>query len=128
MLLTPFVAAFIVIATRPQGEGGSSPEREALICAVLAWVGIGLQNVLLPYVLPLAAGIITALSPHPPLHRGGLGEGFQLVTAAFVVVYLACVYAIGFGLASIEGLLAAALRGRLTRHPATIVQTGPAPV
>ncbi len=128
MLLTPFAAAFIVIATHPQGEGSNSPEKEAIICALLAWVGIGLHNVLLPYVLPLASGIITSLSPDPLLHRSGLGAGFQLVTAAVVLVYLGCFYAIGFGLAGIEGLLAAALRGRLTRHPATIVPTGPAPL
>ena len=95
VILCPLVAAFAV-GTRGARLGGTVGL--ALGCGALAWVGMGLHNLLVPLLL----GAYSRTGP-----SGDFGD---LVFATLLIFYL-----VGFALALLLGVLGAALRLRLAR-------------
>jgi len=95
ILLIPVSAAFALA-----GRGSRFRDNAALAagCGLAAWLGVGIHNLLIPFLL----GFFTP---------GRNGNDFaDLIFAVLVVLY-----AIGFGLAALAGLLGAALRTWLLR-------------
>jgi hypothetical protein len=82
---------------------------------VLAWAGVGLQAVALPYLFPFARGLFAVLVMHQPVPTSSGGFTYGWVAVIPLVLGLILFYGIGFGLAAVEGLLGGALRTRLTR-------------
>lgn len=95
ILLMPVSAAFALAGRGPRFRDNAAL---AAGCGLVAWLGIGIHNLLMPFLL----GFFTP---------GRNGNDFaDLVFAVLVVLY-----AIGFGLAALAGLLGAALRAWLLR-------------
>lgn len=113
MLLAPVAAGFAVgtLGTRPEPE--KDWEAGAIACGLSAWAGVGLQAVALPYLVPFARGLFAVLVLHQPMPPGGLSYRWGVVL--FIVFGLIVLYAFGFGLAVLGGLLGGALRSRLMR-------------
>jgi hypothetical protein len=95
IVLCPLIAAFTV-GTRGARLGGTVGL--ALGCGALAWVGVGLHNLLVPLLL----GQYSSTGP---------SSDFGDLVFAVLLVF----YAIGFALALLLGLLGAALRLWLAR-------------
>jgi hypothetical protein len=116
MLLAPIAAAF-ALGARP------NPDRDwvaqAMVYGALAWLGVGLQNVILPYIIPLASLVVYFIVHHtlPPSH-GGWGYGYVFVIIIAVIPLIA-IYFVMFGFAISGGLLGGVLRRLPTPRPAT---------
>lgn len=117
ILLAPLAAAFVLGAVSMSAEPGTTPGLGAIPCALLAWAGIGMQNLLLLYLVPFGGALFVLLGLRAPInHGGGLGSGLVgLLFRGYFIFVLCVLYAIGFALASLTGLLGVALHRRLTR-------------
>jgi len=75
MAMTPFAAAFVVGSPRERTQ----PDWIAwgIGCGVLAWVGVGLQCVVLPYLVPLVRILVPVLIFHQTLPASLLGGGLR---------------------------------------------------
>ena len=95
ILLIPVSAAFALA-----GRGPHFRDNAALAagCGLAAWLGVGIHNLLIPFLLGF----------YSPSRNGN--DFADLVFAVLVVLY-----AIGFGLAALAGLLGAALRAWFLR-------------
>lgn len=109
ILLAPLAAAF---AVGVRGGQLAKTGTLAVACAAVAWLGIGIHNVVLPYLLPLLSIYYAAVIQHATM-RAGSGGGILLGT--IIILYISLIYLAGFGLATIAGLLGGALRTRLAR-------------
>ena len=96
LLAAPLVAAF-ALGSRGKRFGGTVGL--ALGCAVLAWVGVGIHHVLLPY----PAGLCRSLN--------GATEFADLVCILKDIIW-----AVGIAVAVVAGLIGAALRTAFTRR------------
>jgi hypothetical protein len=108
-LLTPLVASFTVTHS---AESSLTWERRAMSFGLLAWLGLGVQNLLLPYIVPFARSYLDIVVLHAPANRGGLGYGF--LPAIFVFFIICILYGCGLGLAGILGWVGGALRRRVS--------------
>lgn len=95
VILCPLIAAFAV-GTRGARLGGTVGL--ALGCGALAWIGVGLHNLLIPLLLGAYS------------RSGPSGEFGDLVFATLLIFYL-----VGFALALLLGAVGAALRLWLAR-------------
>jgi hypothetical protein len=112
ILLAPLAAAF---AVGVHGGQLAKTGTLAVACAAVAWLGIGIHNVVIPYLFPLLSIYYASVIQHATM-RAGFGGGILLGT--IIILYISLIYLAGFGLATIEGLLGGALRSRLARSRA----------
>src|SRR5690348_12570363 len=91
---------FVLAAIALAGRGPHFRDNAALAagCGLAAWLGVGIHNLLIPFLLGF----------YSPSRNGN--DFADLVFAVLVVLY-----AIGFGLAALAGLLGAALRAWFLR-------------
>jgi hypothetical protein len=115
MLLAPFAAGFAVGTLSMRAEPDRGWEVQASTCGALAWAGVGLQAVALPYLFPSARVLFAVLVEHQPLPTSSGGFTYGWVAAIPLVLALVLFYGIGFGLAVFGGFLGGALRARLWR-------------
>jgi hypothetical protein len=108
LLLAPAAAAFSLSASSSQPEPGDHLRRRATAYGVLAWVGIGVHNIL-PY-LNSASWMIwyAAMGQGISAQAAGL-ERIVLGIALFAVI----AWIMGFALAAVEGAGVAALLNRV---------------
>jgi hypothetical protein len=115
VLLTPFAAGFAVGTVSTRAQPGRGWEGQAIACGVLAWAGVGLQAVALPYLFPIARGFFAVLVLHQPVPTSSGGFTYGWVAVIPFVLALILLYGIGFGLAAVVGRLGGTLRARLSR-------------
>jgi hypothetical protein len=104
LLLIPVSAAFALAGRGPRFRDNAPL---AAGCGLVAWLGVGIHNLLIPFLLGF----------YSPSRNGN--DFADLVFAVLVVLY-----AIGFGLAALAGLLGAALRAWLLRSGARFQPSG----
>ncbi len=109
MLLTPLGATFALGVRGEAADGSSAP---AVMFATLAWVGVGMRNVVLPYLLVLVRAVFI-VSSSQELTSYRMLFGLSLYTDLMILTFF--VYVCAFGVALPLGLLGATLRTRLTR-------------
>jgi len=117
MVLAPLCAGFV-------SGAGATPaayaDRKSLAwrCGALAWLGVGIHNLVIPYVIPLI-GLVAFLvtrTPGTPVHGGFFG----MYILASLVITLFILFVTGFGLAIPIGLGGEALHARLRRVPVAV--------
>jgi hypothetical protein len=125
MLLAPIAAAFAFATLGARQDPDGNWVAQAIVYSALAWLGVGLQNVILPYIVPLASLVVYFVVHHtlPPSH-GGWTYGYVFVII-IAVIPLIVIYFVMFGFAISGGLLGGLLRRLPTRRPAT---SPPSPV
>lgn len=106
-LLAPVSAGFALTV----GSQRDAARRMAIAFGTLAWLGVGVHNIVLPYVIPLllAAGGVFITHAQPQNARNVV----ELIFAALVTLIVASVYLPGFGLALLGGWGGGVLRARL---------------
>jgi hypothetical protein len=120
MVLAPLCAGFVSGAGVDPAAPFAHAARKSLAwrCGALAWLGVGIHNLVIPYVIPLI-GLVAFLvtrTPATPVH-GGL---FGVFILASLVITLFILFVIGFGLAIPTGLGGEALHARLRRVPVAV--------
>ena len=115
ILLTPFAVVFALGALGTSERTGTIPAEWAIKCAVMSWLGVGIHNVVIPYLVPIVWAAFSVLVLHAQIHSGGFGNALWPIVLAVVVIFISGLYAAGFGVAIIGGLFGAALRTRLMR-------------
>jgi hypothetical protein len=113
MFLAPVAAAFAVGAPRAGRQPLNGWQNQAIACGVLAWAGVGLQAVVLPYVVPFVLTLFAVLVLHQPLPTSSGGWTYGWVIIIPIVLGLIVLYVAAFALAVLGGLLGGALRTRL---------------
>ena len=97
------------------------PARKSLAwrCGALAWVGVGIHDLAIPYIVPyLQLALHTATQP---AGSGGAGmEQVELIGFGAFLVLLFGLFVTGLGLAAVTGLGGEALHARLRRLPLAV--------
>lgn len=114
LLCAPAAAAFTLSVPSPQPEpGGGALRRRATAYALLAWAGIGVQNIVFPYLIPASVILwYTAMGAGPSLYAG-LAR-LVLGIALFAII----AWLMGFALAMAEGAGVARLFSRVAARTA----------
>jgi hypothetical protein len=115
MLLAPLAAGFAVGTLSMRVEPDRGWEGQARACGVLAWAGVGVQALALPYLFPFARGLFAVLVVHQPVPTSSGGFTYGWVAVIPLVLGLILLYGVGFGLAAVGGRLGGMLRARLAR-------------
>lgn len=108
-LLAPFAAAF---ALRAGSRGLASPAA-AIGYGALAWLGVGVHNIVIPYYPPLAQAFGGIVQAHSQAQRDD--SAFGVAVVALVILLIGSVYLMGLGLAVLGGWGGGALRARMGR-------------
>jgi hypothetical protein len=123
MVLAPLCAGFFSGAgTNPLAPAApfAYAARKSLAwrCGALAWLGVGIHDLVILYVIPFIGLIVFLVTGTPASQgRGGLFSVFFLAT---LLIGLFVLFVTGFGLAIPTGLGGEALHARLRRVPLAV--------